>query len=121
MALSYTIIGRIPCNRLGNRNMAIGVTCDECDTELRVDGDLAGKRIKCPECHVAITVPANTVEGKKATKKKTRGKTRTGGGRKWLLIGGGLAVVLAALAGGYFLLTSRPGGVPFTESLLADN
>jgi hypothetical protein len=38
--------------------MPVDFKCDNCDKALRVRDELAGKRIKCPGCSTAITVPA---------------------------------------------------------------
>src|SRR5262245_16818662 len=38
--------------------MPIDVQCEDCGKKLRLRDDLAGKRIKCPGCGEALTVPA---------------------------------------------------------------
>jgi hypothetical protein len=38
--------------------MAIALTCAECERDLRVKDELAGRKIKCPECGGVIAVPA---------------------------------------------------------------
>ena len=43
--------------------MAIEFTCLECSRKLRVADDVAGKRIKCPQCKSVVRVPANEAGG----------------------------------------------------------
>ena len=44
--------------------MPIEVSCAECDKELRVKDELAGKKIKCPGCAAVIAVPNGTERSK---------------------------------------------------------
>ena len=36
--------------------MSIAVSCSSCDREIKVKDDLAGRKIKCPDCGESITV-----------------------------------------------------------------
>ena len=38
--------------------MPIEVTCPECDKELRLKDELAGKKVKCPGCAEVLAVPS---------------------------------------------------------------
>jgi HEAT repeat protein/S1-C subfamily serine protease len=38
--------------------MAIRVTCPECDKQLQLANNLAGRRIKCPQCAALVSVPS---------------------------------------------------------------
>lgn len=42
--------------------MSIAFSCEKCGRGLRVNPNLAGKRIKCPDCKSVLTVPAESVE-----------------------------------------------------------
>jgi len=37
--------------------MPIALSCSECDKQLRVKDELAGKKIKCPDCQAVLVVP----------------------------------------------------------------
>jgi uncharacterized paraquat-inducible protein A len=41
--------------------MAITVTCPNCDYELRLRDELAGKKIRCPKCQGSLQVPEDDV------------------------------------------------------------
>ena len=40
--------------------MSLSITCSNCDKTLKVKEELAGKKIRCPECSTAISVPAKS-------------------------------------------------------------
>lgn len=44
--------------------MAIEFRCEKCEKKLKVKDELAGKKIKCPECGAAIAIPAAKSSGK---------------------------------------------------------
>lgn len=41
----------------------IGIACTNCGKQLKVPGELAGKRVKCPQCSQALNVPNVVGEG----------------------------------------------------------
>ena len=38
--------------------MAIALTCSECERDMKVKDELAGRKIKCPECGSVLMVPS---------------------------------------------------------------
>ena len=40
--------------------MSLSITCSNCDKKLKVKEELAGKKIRCPDCSTAISVPAKS-------------------------------------------------------------
>jgi hypothetical protein len=100
--------------------MAISFSCAECDHAFKVKDDLAGRKIKCPECGESNSVPAGKAKAagavaagkakakhsdtddyeeveeraQKKRKKKNRNKSNTG---RILLAGGALLFVAAVV------------------------
>jgi hypothetical protein len=59
--------------------MAIALACPECDRQMKVKDEMAGRRVKCPGCGSAITVPSPEDEeqvAEEAVAKKVVRKTR---------------------------------------------
>ncbi|MBY0228146.1 MAG: hypothetical protein K2W96_02580 [Gemmataceae bacterium] len=50
--------------------MSIEFSCPECDRSLKVKDELAGRRVKCPGCQSALTVPAEEEDEAPPPKKK---------------------------------------------------
>jgi predicted RNA-binding Zn-ribbon protein involved in translation (DUF1610 family) len=50
--------------------MAISVACPSCERELKVKDELAGRKVKCPGCGEAVTIPASEEEEEPAVKKR---------------------------------------------------
>lgn len=81
------LVGRETCpthrrsqtqNPLGKnpiRIMPINVQCDNCERRLRVGDNLAGKKIKCPQCQTVITIPAADAAGDDPAAPKVAEKT----------------------------------------------
>lgn len=40
--------------------MSLSITCSNCQKNLKVKEELAGKKVRCPECSAAISVPAKS-------------------------------------------------------------
>jgi hypothetical protein len=107
--------------------MAIAVSCPACEHEVRVKDELAGRKIRCPKCQGAVSVPspAETRTAAKAPakastrkpaekeeeevdrprKKKKRRTTSNKG--LWIGLGAGGAVVLGAVITGVVLIAHR--------------
>ena len=56
--------------------MSIEFSCAECDRTIKVKDELAGRRVKCPGCATAITVPVSEEEEAPSPKKKPAAKRR---------------------------------------------
>jgi predicted Zn finger-like uncharacterized protein len=82
--------------------MPILVRCDNCDTQLKVDDDLAGRSIRCPRCQEVVLVRGRRqgANGDRPTRRRDSGRTRKSGNKAvWIALGaGGVALVLAAVA-----------------------
>jgi len=58
--------------------MPIEISCSECDKRLRVKDELAGKKVRCPQCKGVIEVPADGADAAPAaTAKKETPKKET--------------------------------------------
>jgi hypothetical protein len=99
--------------------MAISFSCAECDHAFKVKDDLAGRKIKCPECGESNSVPAGKaktagavaaakakakpadtddyeeVEERAQKKRKKRNRNKSNTGR--ILLAGGALLFIAAL------------------------
>lgn len=103
--------------------MAITFTCSECDSDVKVKDEFAGRKIKCPRCKAVVSVPADEDEDmeeevavtsakkparksapppddedeeleEKPTKKKVKKKKKQGGnGLLYAIAGGGVAAI----------------------------
>ena len=60
--------------------MAIQIVCDHCDRNLRLRDELAGKKIRCPDCQAILAVQrterSSKPQSRPARKKKRRSKRR---------------------------------------------
>ena len=105
--------------------MAIALTCSECERDMKVKDELAGRKIKCPECGSVLMVPSGAkkasavVAGAPARAPKLerdlgeedrpRKKKKKKKSNKGLLIALGIAGVLL-LGGGVVLIVVLTGG-----------
>ena len=100
--------------------MKIPATCGSCSNQFSVGSNLAGKRVKCPECGEGVRIVAEPVDepesprrsagGKKSKSKKGSSKSGNSSGMAiGLAIGGGAVVVVALLI---FALNRGGGGLP---------
>ena len=44
----------------GSHSMSLSITCSNCQKNLKVKEELAGKKVRCPDCSGAISVPAKS-------------------------------------------------------------
>ncbi len=56
--------------------MPIPFSCSECEKQLRVKDELAGKRIKCPECAAVVLVPNPNVRAATSEDKRQEPRGR---------------------------------------------
>ena len=57
--------------------MAISMQCPQCTQQLRTRDEMAGRRMKCPECGTVVPVPASSPDIVKADAKVDRGSADT--------------------------------------------
>lgn len=96
--------------------MSISVQCPNCDKKLKTKDELAGKKVKCPDCGEVIPVPAaEETDDDKPQKVKTNAKTKKSGtGLVGCLVGSFVLLVLALLVGGTaFAIAFSLGWNPF--------
>src|SRR5438128_2293503 len=95
--------------------MAIAFACPECEHDLKVKEQLAGRRIRCPECGEVVAVPEGDTaitEGPsrrgdqvdRPRKKKKKKKSSKG-----LLVGLGVAAVLLAVGAVVLIVVVNQG------------
>ena len=80
--------------------MTIEFKCSACSTNLKVADNLAGKKCKCASCAAVNNVPdaaaSQAAVAEESSTNRKKGKTKKGS--NWLLIGGGLAVLVLGLS-----------------------
>src|SRR5687768_14210598 len=70
---------------------AVTTTCPACRSQLRVKAELAGKKLRCPQCRAVVAVPG--------------GPARAGRRALWVVA---VLVGMAAAAGGFALWVRGP-------------
>jgi ribosomal protein S27E len=104
--------------------MAIALTCSQCEHDLKVKEELAGRRIKCPECGQVLAVPESSprggavaagasaksrdLDGEEEVRPRKKKKKRKQS-NKALLIGLAVGAVLLAIAGVVLIIVLNQG------------
>lgn len=96
--------------------MAIAVVCPSCRAGFKVRDELAGRKVKCPDCGAVVGVPAGDVEVP---------RPRKSGGNKMLWIGLGIGCSVLFLAvlgcGGVALLLWYVGKSELNANVTKEN
>ena len=86
-------------------------TCNSCDHQFSVSSNVAGKRVRCPECGEAVRVSEGDDGPSRSSSrsKKSRGRS-SGGDQTGLIVGAGLGG--AAVVGILVFVLTRSGSAP---------
>jgi hypothetical protein len=112
--------------------MTIALSCPACDKSLKIKDELAGKKVKCPDCGEPILVEAyeepEAVEEEPPRRKaraeeeddrprKKKKKKKKSNATLWLVLAGGLAffLLLLAVGGGLLYFLNQPSEKKSTE------
>lgn len=106
--------------------MAIALTCSECEHDMKVKDELAGRRIKCPECGQVLAVPegakrvsavaaapatsANARDADEQDDRPRKKKKKKKKSNKGLFIGLGVGGVLLAVGAVVLIIVLNQGG-----------
>ena len=84
------------------------ISCPECETEIEVEAETEGRKVRCPECDERFVVPRRLRRDDDDDRPR-RKKKRRQAGPNWALIGGIAAGVLVIVVGGIAAyLATRP-------------